>query len=99
MKKFKNFVKLIILLLHVFLTVCSRQSAFNDFGGVVSDLYNGNRFERVASPFQFCDRFSFQEMFILSFLFFLFLIHIFLIYILSYIYIYIYFLNIYFHIM
>ena len=65
----RDFLELIIFLLHVFLAFCCCQRTFNDFGGIVFGLYIGDRFDRVASPFQFCDKFSFLQVLVLSFSF------------------------------
>ena len=41
----------------MFLGSCCRQRTFNDFDSVIFGLYSGDRFEMVAGPGQFCNRF------------------------------------------
>ena len=49
----------------------STESVYN-FGGVVFDSYSGDRFDMVAGPFHFCDRFSFLQVLALIYSFFFF---------------------------
>ena len=56
----------------MFLASCCRQRACNGFAGVVFGFYCSNYFDRLTSPFHFCDRFSFLHVLVLSFFSFFF---------------------------
>ena len=68
----KDFLKLLILFLRVFQASCCHQWVLTNFVSFVFDLYSENRFDRVAGSFQFCHRFSFLFVLVLSSFFFVF---------------------------